>query len=279
VTQGLVGVSPSHNEGVPIVQTLSQMVVAAAQLGVDELQELHRQIAQLVRKACSLSLSVSGTTYRLVRLDDDEFRLLLRRSLAIEEDLGFQLNLHWNLARRGEDLNFAQLYLTLKEVCGESGQYIDDWKGVFSFPFAVDVCKHGQDYTYLLEVHTCRDSLYFPLRKVVPKDDPRLNNRYYYSPLAAEFSREDINTFLAYFYGYLLGRWEAIANRAHAPFLRVVPAAYILFGCWAGQPFEERYRDQESFERAQRLYLARIEAEKASRVLADPCVIRPVGGG
>ena len=60
-------------------------------------------------------------------------------------------------------------------------------------------------YAYLLEIHNCRGSVYFSIRKIVAADDLRLKEWRYYQPFADEFSREEINYFRTYFNGYLEG--------------------------------------------------------------------------
>src|SRR5689334_16330657 len=121
------------------MSTVMEILAAAAQLSRDELRELRREIDRLDSLARTICLSPEGLACRLTRLDDAGFANLLRRSLAIEEDYGFEVRFFLALAERRDALNFAQAYLALRETAGESGRLFDDWKGSFSFPFALDV--------------------------------------------------------------------------------------------------------------------------------------------
>jgi hypothetical protein len=255
------------------MNTVTELVTAATQLRPDQLKELQLEIERLIRRTCAWTLEVGSLTLRLVRLDDYEYHCLCCRSLAIKEDLGFLIRLHLAGCNRGEELTFPQVYLVLKQKFGESSQRIDPWKGAFSFPFALDVCRNGQEHAYLLEVYSCKDSLYFALRKIVAANDPRLAEHRYHPPVADEFSRDEINHFIAYLHGYMLGYWKGIAQLDHEPFVRVVSAANVVFGCCQGQVFEEQHCSSEDFERVCQDYRERVEAEKAARTAADPCVL------
>ena len=150
------------------MHTVADILAAAATVSGDELRELAQQLTKLERRSRRIELQPRGMPCQLVRLDDAEFIALSRRSIAIEEDYGFYWSLFLNARRDDMQLNLAQVYLALKHLSGESGEYIDDWKGSFSFPFALDVIKNQREFAYLLDVRNHRGSLEFVVRKIVP---------------------------------------------------------------------------------------------------------------
>jgi hypothetical protein len=101
--------------------------------------------------------------YRLSRLNDSQYYELWKNSLAIADDYRFYIDFYLYLRQQGEELNLAQLYVTLEQICGKSNQFFDDWKGSFSFPFFLEISKAGQTFDYLLEIYDHRGSLYWDL--------------------------------------------------------------------------------------------------------------------
>src|SRR5262249_12390115 len=145
----------------------------------------------------------------------------------------------------------------------------DDWKGAFSFPFTLHFIREGCSCTYLLDVHTCRDSLYFPFRKVVAPDDPRLQNRIYHPPIPDEFSWEESNRFVLHFYGYLHVRLSGLDAASIAPFVRHVPASLIIFGHCGGTFFEQEYESEEDYRAALESYQRQGAQESTREVRPD----------
>jgi hypothetical protein len=253
--------------------TVREILAAAAQLSPDDLRELRREIDRLDRATPAICLSADRVTCRLTRLDDGEFANLLRRSLAIDEDYGFEVCFWLALAARGDALNFAQVYLALREIAGESGWYFDHWKGSFSFPFALEVRRAERSFSYLLEIRNQRDSLCYPIRRIVAPEDRRLKEYRIHPPFADEFSREEINRFLVRLYGYLTGVWRGLRGRPLKPFLHAVPSNLIVFGYCGGVAFEEHYDSEEAYHAACQSYEERIREEEAAPPQPDACVI------
>ena len=80
------------------------------------------------------TFEVDGQTYRLTRLSDSQDHDIWRSSIAIEEDLDFQIALS-----RSADLDLAETYAVCRDLFGERGRGFDDWKGGFAFPLALEV--------------------------------------------------------------------------------------------------------------------------------------------
>jgi len=240
------------------MRTVEEIVSAAALLSREDVRELHRAIERLARQANAIVFTTSRKlTFRLTRQSDVEFGYSRRRSLAIEEDYGFHIQL-LSARRPDETLNFAQMYLTLRHLAGESSLYLDDYKMAFAFPFALDVIKGSQTFAYLLEVRSLRDSIYFTLSKMVDPEDKRLKEHRFFPPFEDEFGRGEIRFFESYFYGYLLGRWETLRPEQCRPFVRCVPSDFIIFGYDGEKTFEEQFESNEQYDEAWQRYREQI---------------------
>lgn len=196
-----------------------------------------------------INIEFNGKHYRLFRLDDSQYYELWKNSLAIADDYGFYLNLYFYLRDKSSSLNLAQVYVALEKLCGSSGKFFDDWKGSFSFPFFLEVSKAGQKFDYLLDIYDHRGSLYFGIRKQLKPDDS-YDARIIHQPFPEEFSRQDINEFISYFYGYLQGYFATIKGSYEQFFCKRVDSNCILFGFKDGIFFEEHYEDYEDYEQA-----------------------------
>jgi hypothetical protein len=141
--------------------TVAEIVAAAEHLSPLQLAELREALDRLDPCRRTLRLEDEGVVYRRVRLGDGEFLDLLRRSLAIEEDYGFVMDLLLARRRAGTALGFPEVYLALTDLAGPSGEYFDDWKGSFSFPFTLEVVKGRRRVPYLFEVRNHRSCLEF----------------------------------------------------------------------------------------------------------------------
>jgi len=187
--------------------------------------------------------------YRLSQLNDNQYYELRQNSIAIADDYGFYIDFYRYLKQKNEELNLAQIYVTLEAICGESGRFFDDWKGSFTFPFFLEVSKSGQKFDYLLDIYDNRGSLYFGIRKQIqPHDSYDLSLMY--QPFPEEFSRQDIQAFISYLYGYIQGYFETIQDTYNQFFFKRVASNGIVFGYKDGEFFEEQYDSPETYNQA-----------------------------
>jgi hypothetical protein len=249
------------------MDSLNQLISLASKLNPVELRQLSVAIKRLSTQKCQAEFHLDGITYRLTRLSDGEFIDSMRRSLAIQDDYHFLIGLF--LTNENDNLNFAEIQIVLSEKFGPSGKYFDTYKGSFSFPFALDVIRGDNSFAYLFEVHNCRDSLYYSVRKIVPENDPRLKEFTIRQPVETEFSRTEINRFTAYFHGYLRGYWESIREQPHESFVRIIPASSIVYGCVEGCTFEEYHKTVEELDTAAKHYLAKIGNDCDDGIVID----------
>ena len=199
-----------------------------------------------------INLECSGNHYRLSRLNDSQYYELWQNSIAIADDYGFYLDFYLYLRDRGENLNLAQIYVTLEKLCGESDRFFDDWKGSFSFPFSLEITKAGHKFDYLLNIYDHRGSLYLGIRKQLQPQDS-YDNMLIHHPFPEEFSRQDINEFITCLYGYLWGYFDATKASYDQFFFKRVDSNGILFGYKDGNFFEEHYDAQETYAQAVKL--------------------------
>jgi hypothetical protein len=209
-----------------------------------------------------LTLDLKTFQCSLLRLDDYTYRRLRQYGVPIFDSLA----LYWELAfplrqdpiKEDERLSLPKAYIALKTLFGASGDAFDDWKGSFVFSFFLKVAKGDQNFAYLLNVHDHRCSIEFDIYKLAPPEagyDPRL----YHEPFADEFSRAEIDHFIVYFYGYLVGFFSAVKEQYDEPFFKQVGSESVLYGYQDGQFFEEQYHVPEEYEAAVKAHEARCK--------------------
>ncbi|PKO20955.1 MAG: hypothetical protein CVU38_17390 [Chloroflexi bacterium HGW-Chloroflexi-1] len=196
----------------------------------------------------------------LLRLDDNAYRRLRQHSIPISENHALYWELEFPLQRepskKDERLSLPKAYVALKTLFGESGGDFDDWKGSFAFPFFLKVARGDQDFAYLLNVHDHRCSIEFDIYKLAPPD-AGYDSRRYYEPFEEEFARAEIDHFIVYFYGFLVGFFDAVKDRHDEPFCKQVGSQSVLYGYQDGQFFEEQYDSEEEYQATLKTFEAR----------------------
>lgn len=155
----------------------------------------------------SINIETKERIYKLIRLNDEQYYLLYKNSIAIFEDY-----MHLMYLSRSEDIiysSFSKMYVTLKALFGESGRYYDDWKGSFSFPFLIYFQKGEEDFGYLLNICNIRSSIDFKIAKLIHADDKKLERHILHDPFE-EFPREEITYFTNYIVGFLTGYFKSL---------------------------------------------------------------------
>jgi hypothetical protein len=192
----------------------------------------------------TLTMKVCGRPYFLQRLSDGEYVEVYDRCIPVEHDRLFEFRLSCS-----SRLNLAETYAILKHLFGERSRMFDDWKGDFSFPLALGVPGTPRWPAYMLWVGNVRDCVDYRLSRVVADSDSRVDQLHYFPPDEAEFSREEINRFLAHFVGYQEGCFEVVGPRWDEPFLLHVGSNSILCGFDGKRFFEEHCDGERDFDR------------------------------
>lgn len=202
---------------------------------------------------------LDGYSVELTRLHDEEYAAVRRRSLAIKDDGFFLLSLLYPdslfpARERKEDdrrLNLAEFRFIMERLYGPSGAWYDDYKGSFAFLFALTVTKGDQTFPYLLNVRDWRGGPEFLLSKVMESE--KRKDDILHPPFEGEFSRQGINGFIAYFYGFLQGSFETYEETRgsrYTPFVSRVPSNLILYGVHDGLFFVDEFDSEEEYETA-----------------------------
>ena len=194
----------------------------------------------------SMNIKTEKNIYKLIRLNDKQFYLLHKNSIAIFED-------YWHLMYlcKDKDLIYSscsKMYTVLKNLFGESGRYYDNYKGSFSFPFLIHFLKGDEEFGYLMNVHNVRSSIEFNFVKLISTDDDRFKRDILHKPFD-EFPKEEIIYFINFFVGYLTGAFEIIAKSYDEFFFKIVDSNLILFGYKDGSFFDNHYEDIEEFNK------------------------------
>ncbi|MBM4461487.1 MAG: hypothetical protein FJ011_27645 [Chloroflexi bacterium] len=206
-----------------------------------------------------LTLDLKTFHCTLLRLDDHTYRRLRQHSVPISENTA----LYWELefpfqrdpSREDERLSLPKAYVALKTLFGPSGDAFDDWKGSFVFAFFLKVAKGDQSFAYLLNVHDHRCNIEFDVYKIAPPE-AGYDTHCYHEPFEAEFSRAEIDYFIAYFYGFLIGFFKAVKEQYDEPFFKQVGSESALYGFQDGRFFEEQYHEPEEYEAAVKAHAA-----------------------
>ena len=198
-------------------------------------------------KNISINIKTKRRIYKLIRLSDEQYYLLRKNSISIFEDYA-----HLMYLSTVDDIiysSFSKMYITLKELFGESGKYYDDWKGSFSFPFLIYFQKGEEEFGYLMNLYNIRSSIEFNIAKLIHADEEQFKRDVLHSPFA-EFPREEINYFINYFVGFLTGYFESIKDRYDEFFFKTAESNLILFGYKDGCYFDDQYENEEEFREA-----------------------------
>ncbi|WP_427159801.1 hypothetical protein ACQFX9_28085 [Aliinostoc sp. HNIBRCY26] len=210
-----------------------------------------KQIVKQVKERSKVELEWRGIKYQLWRLDDAEFRKLRYKSLPIKDDYMLYVHLYLSERDNKDKLNLAQIFVTLTYLFGESSNWIDDWKGTFSFPILLVLDKPQGKFFYLLDIYDNRGTLYFSFYRILEADVEGYDTQILREPFELEFSRQEINYFISYFNGYTEGYFKTIEPLIPSEqFFRKIGSNHIIYGYKDEQYFEEHYESQEEYQAA-----------------------------
>jgi hypothetical protein len=249
------------------MSTIADLVAAAAELNVMELKELRLEIQRLEHRRPGKRFNLKEFAIGLTRLEDGAYMKLRRSSIAIKDDNMFLVQLLYPIfsqTKRQAPLNFGELYFVMEHLYGESSLLYDDYKSSFLFPFALDVIKEDKVYPYLIIFRDCRGSLEFSVYKCVRREE--IVDSTVCPPQENEFSRTEINSFVAYFYGYLQGHLQMFlaSGVQPMPFVKRQDFCHCLYGYYEGQFFEDDYDRKDKFEQAYRRLIAKLDPSASS---------------
>ena len=212
----------------------------------------------VIKNGRTINFKTNGISYRLVRIDDRLYYRAHEHGVSIQDDYGFYLQLGLENEREGGGLGLAETYVALTLLLGESSEKYDDWKCSFSFPCLLEVNRNSGIFGYALHIVDIKGNVNYRLYKLLDKDDKRFDRRVIHAPFAEEFSRAEINHFIAFMTGYLEGYFSSVKQQWRRSFFRTVECERILYGYQGGRFFNRQYRTESGFRKA----IARAEARQ-----------------
>ncbi|MFN5515024.1 MAG: hypothetical protein ACK5CA_09810 [Cyanobacteriota bacterium] len=128
---------------------------------------------------------------------------------------------------------------------GESSQIVYEAKSTFVFHFYLEVKKQDKIYPYAFEIFdycNCVECSFYRCSHEETKPTSSLEK-----PNEAEFSADEIDKFIFYFLGYLLGYFQLVKEEVIS-FERVIPSNSYVYGYSKEKGFfeyEKEYEEQE----------------------------------
>lgn len=217
-----------------------------------------------------ITLQQNQSKFDLWRLNNEEYHKLRAHSLPIKEDLMFLLQLFISEAHDPNRLTLPLAFVTLEHLFGKTSNWFDDWKGSFSFPLLLVVKKSQGNFTYILRVYDHRGSLSFSFYRVLENGANGYDTDIYREPFELEFSREEINQFISYFYGYLIGCSTWVSKLQKQSFIKKIDSNHILYGYQDGEFFEKQIESVETYretiERFEQNHYSVIEETQSQEI-------------
>jgi hypothetical protein len=199
-------------------------------------------------KRNKIEFELKEVKYQIWRLHDEEKTTLRRSSIKINNDssLFTQFNL-WQ--DKGNSFNLARRYLILEHLFGESSSF-DSEKCSFYFPLLLSIEKESRPFFYLLNIYDLCGITQHSFYKIMENGVENYCILPACEPIETEFSQEEINYFISYFEGYLIGRFQSAGITPDKPFLKEIGSDFILYGYKDGEYFEQDYKSEEEYFKA-----------------------------
>lgn len=143
--------------------------------------------------------------------------------------------------------NLSKMYVSLKDMFGESGRYYDRWKCSFSFPFLISFQKGEEEFNYLMYVIDVRATIKFEMAKLIYVDDKKFD-RYKLYESFDDFPTEEINAVIDYFVEFLTVHFTSIQASYDEFFYHIVGSEHIVYGYKEGVFFEKKYEAEDDLE-------------------------------
>ncbi|MBD2739917.1 hypothetical protein H6H03_39860 [Nostoc paludosum FACHB-159] len=234
-----------------------------------------RQVVRQIKERSKIEIELNNIKYQFWRLDDYEYAKLRKNSIPIKEDYTLYKQLYSPYRRDKDKLSLGKSFVILTWLLGESSDYYDDWKGSFYFPLLLVIKKERGDLFYLLKIYDHRGSLDFGLYKISDNELKDHKNDILHDPFDSEFSRQEINSFWSYFYGYMLGLSQSMKLFiCPLPFMKMIDSNHIIYGFKDCQFFEEQYNTESEYHAAIQSYKSSIDistwnSQKMNLMLQD----------
>lgn len=207
-------------------------------------------IADIFRQKPSMKLTLKGDKCELYRLNDEQYYHLSQDSLPIKDNFWALFRVQRHYQQENQDLTLPKMYVLLTFIAGETSKFYDDWKGSFCFPFLIRIKKKTQELNnHLFIISDWRGNLEFRFKRLIGENENYvgIERDIVRQPFESEFSREEIDYFIVYFYSYLVGYFEGIGKIPHDNFFKHIDSNLILYGSTNGQFWEKYYEEYDYY--------------------------------
>jgi hypothetical protein len=211
----------------------------------------------ITSKNKSKEFNFRNTKFKIIYLNDYNYYCLSKyfERIGFRPFIGssFQESSRINLGRRfltdffslyEKSPSIGEIYWILSYLFGQENQSFCGSKGTFLFPFYLEINKQEEVYSYAFCIFDWRGSVEFDFYRCL--EEEVVNNNSYFKANEAEFSAEEIDCFLSYFVGYLLG-FSEVVKKKKTPFYKIVQSSCFIFGYSHQQDdfFEYEFSDEE----------------------------------
>ncbi len=219
------------------------------------------EIIKQTKDRYKIDLECNGIKYELWGIDDAEHNRLYRdNGIQISDASKFYFNLAiGQYIKEGSYLNLAEIFTVLEWLFGESSISYNFLKSSFCFHILLVIKRENGVFFYIMDIFDTQGYMCLNLHKII--EDTALYNYDKFQTqhhLSSEFSQEEMNYFLHYFHGFLIGYFRANKRvTARKNFLKRVIGNFILYGYKDGEYFQEDYKTEKIYREQIELFETR----------------------
>uniref|UniRef100_A0A7C3KD58 Uncharacterized protein n=1 Tax=Oscillatoriales cyanobacterium SpSt-418 TaxID=2282169 RepID=A0A7C3KD58_9CYAN len=186
----------------------------------------------------------------LWRLEDDEFKVLHERSLAIRMSLPVNKQQSRTNQAKPRKLTLPKAYIALEALFGEGSRLKGNPEQAFSFAFLLSIKKSSGVFYYLFEITDLRGGLSFNLYRIADQKkyirDCLTDTE---NPIENEFSSEEIRYFIQHLCSHLNRIVKKLCEiyESFEPFVRCIDSERILYGYKEGDFFEIKFEREVDY--------------------------------
>jgi predicted RNase H-like HicB family nuclease len=186
-----------------------------------------------------IDFTFNDTDFKIFTLNDHDHRRLSKYFIALNFSYCFNPTF-WRTSNRifnggwwqdSSDTKIIShrgfIYWILSYLFGESSPIVYKEKSTFIFRFYLEVTKQDNTYPYSFTIFDYGDCVEFSFYRC--SQEEVTSTAHHQKPNEAEFSADEIDNFIIYFLGYLLGKFQLVEKQV-TPFQRVIPSNGFVYG-------------------------------------------------
>jgi hypothetical protein len=216
------------------------------------------------RRQISLKYSKSSIQFHLWRLSDVEYSHFREASIPIRIDSRFLMMMYFFERDKSKEPTLPMTLVSLEKIFGFSSDYFDSYKQAFRFPLLLSLERASGRFFYLLEVCDYKGMVEYNFYRLLDSENDG-NNTDYHEPFELEFSQEEIELFINYFKGYLIGTARSDLHNIQ-PFWKHIDSSYILYGYRNGEFFMQEYESDRKYNAAKQSLKRSLLNDLASNI-------------